>query len=472
MNTISKTDFMQYLDQPMHLWAIKHDQAEKSSYSEYDRFLMEQGGEVERVAKDYFQDILFADSSKYEVKTEQTFTSGSFINRADILVYDIEAATYDVYEVKSSTSFKKEHKYEITYQHIVMSPSIPIRGMFLVHLNKEYQLGAKLDLSQLFVIEDASEAIKDHSAEVKGDMEAALELINSKSTDGFEACRKPSACICPSLCHPNLPKYSIYELSRLHKNKARQLRTEGIFAIKDIDPDFKLSDRQSLQRQAVLEKKAQVNQVEISSHIGQLEYPLAFLDYETLGFAIPIIQGYKPQQSMVFQYSLHIKETAEADVKHIEYLVTEKGDPSRMVADHLGANLPKKGSVIVWNKGFEGGRNTEMGIMFPDLTEFFNQVNVRLYDLMEIFSKSYYVHHDFQGSASLKKVLPVLLPELGGKYEEINVSEGSEAMLAWESMMWGNITGEQKQRLIDELLEYCELDTFAMVEILRWLKML
>jgi len=172
---------------------------------------------------------------------------------------------------------------------------------------------------------------------------------------------------------------------------------------------------------------------------------------------------------MVFQYSLHVLEAPDNAPKHFELLVTDKDDPGLQIATHLKEHLPKKGSVLVWNKGFEGGRNKEMGRLYPQFSKFFDQVNLRLFDLMDIFSKTLYVHPDFQGSASLKKVLPVVIPKMGMEYKKAEVSDGGEAMTAWHDLIWGPMNDEGKKKIEKSLRVYCELDTLVMVEIFSYL---
>jgi len=74
-----------------------------------------------------------------------------------------------------------------------------------------------------------------------------------------------------------------------------------------------------------------------------------------------------------------------------------------------------------------------------------------------------------QGSYSIKYVLPALIPELSYKYLEIN--EGGLASIAFESLFHEM----DLMRIADtrtNLLEYCKLDTFAMVKLLEKLESL
>jgi hypothetical protein len=122
----------------------------------------------------------------------------------------------------------------------------------------------------------------------------------------------------------------------------------------------------------------------------------------------------------------------------------------------------------VWNKTFEESHvNKHLAIRLPEYTDFLNSVNARIFDLMTIFSKQLHIHQDFHGSASIKKVLPVLVPELS--YKELDVGNGSEAMNTWNKMVSGEMSEIEKREARKAMLEYCNLDTYAMYAI--WKKL-
>ena len=195
------------------------------------------------------------------------------------------------------------------------------------------------------------------------------------------------------------------------------------------------------------------------------------MDYETFGTAVPIHDGYTPYQQIVFQHSLHVIESEGAEPKHYEYLVTDTDEPSANVAKRLLSVVGDAGTIIVWNKGFECGRNRELGKLQPEYADRLDSINKRTYDLMDCFKKAYYVDYRFHGSASIKKVLPVLVPELS--YKVMNIGEGTAAMMAWYQITHdANSAFDEdsihlKDNIKQDLLKYCELDTWAMVEIWR-----
>jgi hypothetical protein len=113
------------------------------------------------------------------------------------------------------------------------------------------------------------------------------------------------------------------------------------------------------------------------------------------------------------------------------------------------------------------GRNREMAEQYPEFAGLMNSINDRVFDLMEIFSKQHFVHHKFKGSSSIKKVLPVLVD--GFSYDDMDISNGQAAALRWYEAVTSDDT-ELASKTYESLLEYCKLDTLAMVEIYKTLK--
>ncbi len=107
-----------------------------------------------------------------------------------------------------------------------------------------------------------------------------------------------------------------------------------------------------------------------------------------------------------------------------------------------------------------------MTTLLPDKAEFLLGLNERTVDLMDPF-KSDYVDIRFGGSTSIKKVLPILCPDL--QYAVDAVHDGAGAMEAWLQMV-DTPNDAIRERLAEELRAYCGLDTMAMVAIFRFLK--
>ena len=464
---LSKTDYRLFLEAPLHLWATKNDLIERTP-SLQEQHRMKQGREVEALAQTFADQYICA-GSDLEIGFQQTFVDGEFMARVDILTRHVEDNIVDIYEVKSSTSIKKEDLHDVTFQRLVCEANERVGSVYLIYLNKEYVREGAIDLTQLFTVKNLDSEIEALRSEVAEAREEARLISGVDSPDGIFGCLKPDECPCPSLCHGSLPEYSVFDVPRLYGDKIRQLLERGIRSIKDIPADFPLSKKQQQHVEAIKSGAPQIRRRQIARELQGLSYPLSFLDYETFGPAIPLFDGYKPYKPIVFQYSLHVLKELDSEHEHFEFLQTDCEDPGPPLLEHLTRHLPETGSVIVWYKPFEVTRNREMTERYPEHREFIDNLNDRIYDLMEIFSKGLYIHPDFHGSASIKRVLPVLVPELDKGHSGLQISNGEEAMLAWFKIISGEVPEGTAEQTRQDLLVYCELDTLAMVMIYRML---
>ncbi len=101
---------------------------------------------------------------------------------------------------------------------------------------------------------------------------------------------------------------------------------------------------------------------------------------------------------------------------------------------------------------------------FPEYTKELSNIIMRLKDLMIPFQQKWYYKPEMKGSYSIKYVLPALVPELS--YQDLEIKEGGTASNTFYQMVVGGFKGNIPKTRKD-LLEYCELDTYAMVKILE-----
>ena len=200
-------------------------------------------------------------------------------------------------------------------------------------------------------------------------------------------------------------------MSRISDKQRQSLVDIRVNLIKDVPEDFKLTDLQKTQVSCEKNQEMHVDSVVIKKHLSQLQYPLYFLDFETCGYAVPQYDGTRPYQHLPFQYSLHVKRTPDVELEHYEFLFSKKENPSRSLAEELISHIGSVGSVVVYYASFEGSRIKEMAETFDDLSERLLSIHERLWDLQTPLAKKWYCHPDFNGSASIKDVLPVLVPE-------------------------------------------------------------
>ncbi len=427
--------------------------------------LRQQGYAVEQLVK---QMQRFQTFDNISVDFQRTFQTALLSARSDVVVTDKITGEIDIYEIKSSSSVKEEHYDDVAFQRITAERSgSRVKRAYVVTMDGEYVRHGEIDVEQLFTVTEVTDTIELRIADTEEQIKKAIEYLETVPVASLADYCMDNKLDCQFIKHhfTDLPQYTIFDISYLKHDKRRQLLTDGIINIIDVPADFPLSKKQRSQVDAAISGEIIIDREEIARRAGEWEYPLHFLDYETFSYAIPQFDGIKPFQQMCFQYSLHTIDRHGAEPRHNEYLSNGNDDPPRSVAEHLHNSMSGGiGTVFVWYEPFEKGRNEEMAEMFPDLADFFREVNDKTYDLMKIFADNLYIHPDFKGKTSIKKVLPVLVPALS--YNDLGITGGMTATIQWfRAATWTSISDTERLQIFNDLYEYCELDTKAMVEI-------
>lgn len=462
--TITKTDMLTFAEAPMHLWALKRGGV-VPELSAFARYLMEQGQQVEQLARGFLEHHVLRQHPGSQLSFQFTVLDGLFEARLDALVYDPAAEVYDIYEVKSSTSAKKEHIADLAFQTLAAEASMTVRDCYLVLVNTDYVRNGEIDAQQLFKIEQVSEPVAAAKAGMRALRSQAAQAVQQEQPDGLGACYKPRQCYCAHLCHAQLPRYHVYDIPRLSAAKVEQLRSQGLLDLFALPGDFQLSEKQQHYVDVVRSGQPYLQKAAIQAELASMQYPLYFLDYEAFTPAVPLFDGYPPYRFITFQFSVHVIESPGAPVHHYEYLNTQLQDPSQPLAEHLSKIIGPQGSVVVWYRPFEGGRNKELAERLPAHTSFFAGLNTRIYDLMEIFSKNLYLDPECRGSASIKNVLPVLCPDIEQSYDQLKINKGDQAMAAWLQVTSGTLSPAEAEEMREDMLKYCRLDTLAMLKV-------
>jgi len=495
-NTITKSDFLRYLQCPAFFWFFKKkpEVLQDLELSDFDKELIKNGQEVELWARKLFpkgvlvgsrEAAAIQETQKYldegkKIVFQATFQAQNFYAMVDILEWDEVNGYWIINEVKATTLKEKkqdQHLDDASFQYVVAKMAgLRVGRVNLIELNKEFRKKGDIIAIQLIQITDITEQVKEREEEVNlkmSDMGHILEDDNEPLP--CECIYRSRSNHCPAFkyLHPDVPDYSVHDIVRigLSPKRLESLIEDRCYSIEDVPEDFKLTE---LQRNHVEVTQTQIpiiDSYEIKNQLAELVYPVYFLDYETYPTAIPIYDGCSPYQQVPFQFSLHVLRTPGGELEHHEYLhVDSASHPMTALADSLTRLIEDRGSIVVWNKKFEGRCHTDLADLLPASAEVFHGYYQRFFDLMEVFSKNHYVHPDFKGGFSIKDVLPVLVPTMS--YKNLNVRDGSMAMNAWKKMMFEIEDPREKIQMQEDLLQYCQLDTLAMVKIFEALQKL
>ena len=405
-----------------------------------------------------------------EVIYEATFIYNNTLVAVDILAR--ENGLWNAYEVKSSTSVKDVNLDDASVQYYVLKGAgIELENISIVFLNRAYIRKRNIDLKQLFVIENVTDYVIDYQenmAEIIRELNDLVEDTRMPKMDIGSHCGDPYMCSFMGHCWKHVPDYSVFDISRISSNKAFDLYEKGIVELKDIPDDYPLSEHQRIQVESERSQQEIIDCEGLTRFINDLNYPLYFLDYETINPAIPMFKGMGVYEQIPFLYSIHIQENPDDDYRHIDYLAGTNGEDCReKFIKQLICDCGQTGDIIVYNVSFERRVTQGLSQAFPKYAVSLDKIISRMKDLMIPFQKKMYYTAAMEGSYSIKKVLPALVPQLS--YDKMTIQDGEVASAIFKSYFTSaqHLPEETKKAL----LEYCKMDTWAMVKLLEKIKL-
>jgi hypothetical protein len=388
----------------------------------------------------------------------------------DVLQCDAETGSYSIQEIKSSTEVKAEHLYDLAFQVVLLRQhGIPIRRASIVHLNAGYVRKGDLDIQQVFTTVDATTQVDQISGDVIKEIEEARAyLLTEAEPVGTCSCiykAKSKHCTTFEYSNPDVPRYGIHDIVRIGSSpkKLKELVDAGILTLENIPDDIKLTTAQRAQLRAYRTSEIVIEKEAIAKELGDLTFPLHFIDYETFAPALPLFTQYSPYDQIPLQYSVHIVGSPGEKPIHKDFIHNGLDDPSTSFLSSLQQHVAPFGTIIVWNKGFESHVNDCIARRLPAAKDYIIEFNDRIYDLKDIFAEQYFVHKDLCGKVSIKKVLPVLTPHLS--YSSLTIHDGATASLEWNRLLSGQLNEEERAALFGQLREYCALDSYGMYAI-------
>ena len=409
------------------------------------QFLFDQGHEVGRLAHQAFPGGVALNAGRERLDEaldrtaalmrdpavpaifEATFRHDDVLVRVDVLAR-AAGNRWRLVEVKSAAGVKQHYLHDVAVQrHVLAGCGVEVESAAVMHVSRDYvYAGGAHDLSRLFATVDVTaevHALEGDLPRLLAAMRAALVGDTALAIATGEQCARPYRCEFYDHCHVATPATGA---------AGPALFADGL-------------------REA----------------LAGLTHPLGFLDFETLGPAIPRYAGMRPYDAIPFQWSLHTVRAPGAAPEHADFLPTDAGDPRRRFLESLIKAAGETGPLVVYS-GFEGRQLDQLAAWFPDLAPAVERLRARLWDLLPVMRR-HVEHPGFLGSFSLKRVLPVLIPTLG--YDEMEIAEGLSAGPVWDRLVRGladgSLDAREAARLEAALRTYCRQDTLAMVELLR-----
>lgn len=479
MFKISKSDYVLGIKCPNALWFKKY---RKDLQPEKNQAVLDNGtavgelacnrfpGGVRIVAKPWEDSAITQTKSAISGNVPFIYEATLSTNTGEYCAVDIlrnnNDGTWNIIEVKSTTEPHDYHYIDASFQRYVFTKcGINVRNCFIMTLNKEYVRHGNLDLEQLFALHDVTEDLQDIET-VQHEIERIRAVLDGPELGiaiSKTKCNKFYECGYKCHCWKDVPQYSVFDAFK--GATADEIYAEYGADLHNVPVELREQQMHKGDIEAFLDNIDVINKDVLREFTGRLKWPLYYLDYESIMPAVPMFDNSRPYQQICFQFSLHVQRTPGGELEHYEYLHDDpKTDPRPGLIKKLIETIGDSGSVIVYNQGFEQGRNSEMARDFPEYAERLNAINNRMVDLLIPFRARGLYRPCQNGSASIKQTLPAFVPKMS--YDNLGIHNGTEASDQFMAFMTGKQTAEQTKEMMANLHEYCGQDTMAMVRLL------
>jgi predicted RecB family nuclease len=395
---------------------------------------------------------------------EAAFEADGVFISADVL--EKTANGWRLIEVKSSSSAKEEHVPDVGVQaHVLMRNGIQLDGMDIMHLNTEFR---HPDVGELLMRSDRTEEVRAFAPNVAEFVRRQLEVLDGPlpTVDIGRHCAEPWDCAFQKRCWPD-DDWHISSLYNCGPATFPKYVARGIHRIDQLPDGEKLQHTQKRQIRALNTGEIVVEPT-LSAALEPFNVePLGFLDFETIMRAVPVWDGTKPWEQVAAQFSYH-ELVPGGDYRHEEYLAEGPNDCRPELARRL-VDATRNAARVVHYSSFEKTRIRALQQCVPELARELGELEAKLIDLLPVVRNNVY-HPKFRGSFSIKDVLPALVPELS--YNDLVIVDGRVASVEIARLLFvaDRIPAAERDRVREDLLAYCKMDTWATVRLVERLR--
>ncbi|HEY2823954.1 MAG TPA: DUF2779 domain-containing protein [Gemmatimonadales bacterium] len=441
-----------------------------------DRF--DQGQQVTQIARTRFPDgVMIAPGDQHSRldDTRQALKSGApdifeaaFLADGVFVSVDVLRDVGDGYrivEVKSSSSVKDEHIPDVAIQtHVLRRTGLKVVGADIMHLNTDFRFP---DTGDLFRTSDVTERVEELLPQVPAMIAAQVAALEGSLPEvkiGLQ-CFEPRECAFHDRCWPQDPDH----ISTLYNNGPKrtvQYMAQGIHSLKDIPATQKLPDAARRQLEA-LKKHQIVVEPSLKQTLDETlgDARLGYLDFETVGRAVPVWNGLGPWRQAAAQFSYH-EEAGGGQHTHDAFLAEGDKDPRPELVDRMLEATFKAERVVMYSS-FEKTQINALAEQLPAVAGDLHALAAKLVDLLPVVRNNVY-HPGFKGSFSLKYILSPLIPDLS--YSDLAIVDGQVASVTIARLLFVAHKIKDRDRTRRDLLDYCERDTFATVRLVARLR--
>ena len=401
---------------------------------------------------------------KHKVIFNGRFESGFGSAVCDVVKFN--QGSLSLYKVRCGSGLERAVKTALFQRAVLMSLGYSVSGVYLMTVNPDYVRNRRLDYKKLFQFTDIT------NYDTSGNVSSKIKFINSVNGKNNEPETKLnkfcSNCEFFEYCFKNLPENNIFKLGNLPFEVKITLFNHGILTYDDYMKLPEVSENCKVQIEAESKEKDIVDQKGIKEFLSKLKYPLGFLDFEAISPSVPRYRGTKPNERILTQFSYHYVEEEGGILKHSEFIGDGIHYPEKDLAEKLIEYIGDAKCILMYSP-YE--RNCINGLIakFPEYKSQLLKIRENLVDLEKPFSNKVLYKKEMKGKSSIKYVLPALYPDSEElDYKKMRVSDGAMAALSYMGLK--NLDKTERYNMKKDLLEYCNLDTLAMVKLLESLK--
>lgn len=400
--------------------------------------------------------------NKTSVIYEATFTFNGALIMLDILC--LENEKYTAYEVKSSFKISEIYLKDACLQYYVLKNALPnLEDLFLVTLNQDYIFENEINPKQLFKkrsVKAESEKNLPYFESQLFNAQLTLEQNKIPNIAIGAQCFKPYTCDYFGNCwKETVADNSIFHLPLLNKEKLFEWYNSGIRTIDQIGEEHDAKAIIYKIKEAYFENKPIIDKERIVAFLEKIQLPMAAMDMEMWGPAIPKINGTKPFEQLPYLVCFFDGTT------HSNIFIDYTKDERKLFAEELINSTKKFNSILVYDGTMEKMVINNLAKLFPELKPELEELKNKFIDVFDIFLDFSYYHPAFKTNFSLKTASSVLLEDIN--YSKI--TSGLEAMAYYDQFRL-ETNPVEKDILKEELINYCKTDTLATYRLTEFLQ--
>ena len=410
---------------------------------------------------------LVSDSGEVDVRVARP----PFAARVDLLHPQKPDGIAAVF-VRDATSIKGSYLVDAALVRYCW-PDEHLSKLFICHVRKGYERHGAVDPDACLAVHDVTRRVDKLLATERDALDALASLLADDpllSRFADAVCDRPSSC---PVCGADRSQPPADHVSTLYRGGAlvKELTDDGYASLVDVPPERLVHPRQRIQQHAVTHRTPHVNHEALGGFMDRLVYPLVYLDFEATCTAIPPYDRVRAWEHIPYLFSVHREPAAGAALTHDCFVMRPGHDDRIELANRLCVALGDSGSVVVYSAGFERGILARLAEVVPECTARLTDAIDRIVDLLDPFNQFSYYHPEQRGKVSLKTILPLLSTD---GYANLSISDGYAANRAYRYLCERANDPEYDpaaaSALIDDLAEYCTMDTLAMVRVMARLR--